>query len=111
MNKMFIAGKDSKAMFLVSQADLLANKRRQFMLSSSISKESNSSVKFQWAPFPVEVTGVSAFVPSPSGSKILVVRNPDNKSPTRFEIWSQSQLEKEFHIPHSVHGSVYIEGW
>ena len=81
------------------------------MLSASISKESNKSVKFQWAPFPVEMTGVSTLAPSPSGSKLLVVRNPENESPTQFEIWSQCQLEKEFQVPCSVHGSVYTDGW
>ena len=102
-----------QAMVAMSQANLLANKRRKFMLSGHISKESsNLSVNFHWAPFPVEMTGASAFVPSPSGLKLLVVRNPDDKeSPTKFEIWSSSQLEKEFHIPQKVHGSVYVDGW
>ena len=81
------------------------------MLSSAISKENKNSVTFQWAPFPVEMIGASTIVPSPSGSKLLVVRNPENESPTQFEIWSQSQLEKEFHIPQTVHGSVYVDGW
>jgi len=54
---------------------------------------------------------VSTIVPSPSGSKLLVVRNPENESASKFEIWGSSQLEKEFHIPQSVHGSVYTDGW
>ena len=101
-------------MVAMSQANLLANKRRKFMLSAHISKEettSNQSVNFHWAPFPVEMTGASAFVPSPSGLKLLVIRNPENESPTKFEIWSSSQLDKEFHIPQKVHGSVYLDGW
>ena len=55
--------------------------------------------------------GVSTMVPSPSGSKLLVVRNSENESPTQFEIWSGSQVEKEFQIPHSIHGFVYSDGW
>lgn len=98
-------------MFLISQPNLLANKKRKFMLSTSISKESNNTVNFQWTPFPVEMTGVSITVPSPSGSKLLVIRNPENESPTQFEIWSSSRLEKEFRIPQSTHGSVYADGW
>ncbi|XP_021291724.1 acylamino-acid-releasing enzyme isoform X1 [Herrania umbratica] len=105
------SGKGSQAMFSISQPNLLANKKRKFMLSSSISKESINDVNFQWAPFPIEMTGVSLFVPSPSGSKLLVIRNPENESPSQFEIWSSSQLEKEFLIPQSVHGSVYADGW
>ncbi|XP_059632429.1 acylamino-acid-releasing enzyme-like isoform X2 [Cornus florida] len=104
-------GKGSQAMFSISQPNLLANKRRKHILSSHISKESNGSVSFQWAPFPVEMTGVSVMIPSPSGSKLLVVRNSENESPTQFEIWGPSQLEKEFHIPQSIHGSVYSDGW
>ncbi|GFY85018.1 acylaminoacyl-peptidase-like protein [Actinidia rufa] len=104
-------GKDSHAMFSISQPNLLANKRRKHMISSHILKESNGSTRFIWAPFPIEMTGVSTMVPSPSGSKLLVVRNSENESPTQFEIWCGSQVEKEFQIPHSIHGSVYSDEW
>ncbi|KAF7146122.1 hypothetical protein RHSIM_Rhsim04G0195100 [Rhododendron simsii] len=104
-------GKGVQAMFSISQPNLLANKRRKYILSSHIVKESGGFTSFQWAPFPVEMTGVSTMVPSPSGSKLLVVRNSENESPTQFEIWGASEVEKEFHIPHSVHGSVYSDGW
>ncbi|XP_056848052.1 acylamino-acid-releasing enzyme-like [Raphanus sativus] len=112
IDKAWIFNSDSgtQAMVAMSQANLLANKRRKFMLSAHISKEESSN--FHWAPFPVEMTGASAFVPSPSGLKLLVIRNPENDdSPTKFEIWSSSQLVKEFHIPLKVHGSVYVDGW
>ena len=98
-------------MFLASQPNLLANKRRKFIISTEISKESTTSVNFRWAPFPVEMTGVSIIVPSPSGAKLLVVRNSENESPCQIEIWSSSQLEKEYHVPQSVHGSIYTDGW
>ncbi|KAJ6318681.1 hypothetical protein OIU76_014105 [Salix suchowensis] len=104
-------GTGSQAMFSISQANLLANKRRKYALSANISKGGGNSVSFKWSPFPVEMTGVSTIVPSPSGLKLLVVRNPENESPTRFEIWNQGQVEKEFNIPQSVHGSVYCDGW
>ncbi|KAJ1431580.1 WD40/YVTN repeat-like-containing domain superfamily [Sesbania bispinosa] len=103
---------DSQGMFCVSQPNLLANKRKKFILSSTISKQNDGSVSFQWAPFPVEMSGVSVMVPSPSASKLLIVRNPESEeAPSRFEIWSSSHLEKEFHIPQSKHGSVYTDGW
>ncbi|GMP77221.1 hypothetical protein CsSME_00033570 [Camellia sinensis var. sinensis] len=104
-------GKCSEAMFSISQPNLLANKKRKHILSSHILKESNGSVSFQWAQFPIEMTGVSTIIPSPSGTKLLVVRNSENETPTQFEIWGASQVEKEFHIPHSTHGSVYSDGW
>jgi len=98
-------------MFSVSQSNLLANKRRKFILSAQIASESSNSVTFQWAQFPVEMANASLIVPSPSGSKLLIVKNPENDSPVQLEIWGSSQLEKEFHIPQSVHGSVYTDKW
>ncbi|XP_057771437.1 acylamino-acid-releasing enzyme 1-like [Salvia miltiorrhiza] len=101
----------TSAMFLISQPDLLSNKRRKSILSSHISRKIDNSVSFHWAPFPIEMTGVSALVPSPSGSKLLVVRNSEGDSPTHFEIWGPSELKKDFSIPRKVHGSVYTDGW
>ncbi|XVF62998.1 hypothetical protein PTKIN_Ptkin09bG0053800 [Pterospermum kingtungense] len=101
----------SQAMFSISQPNLVANKRRQYMLSANILKERKNNENFQWAPFPVEMEGVSIISPSPSGSKLLVVRNSENESPSTFEIWNSSQLEKEFQIAQAVHGSVYADGW
>ncbi|CAK8570723.1 unnamed protein product [Lathyrus sativus] len=98
-------------MFSVSQSNLLANKKRKLILSSTVTKRNDGSVNLQWAPFPVEVSGVSAMVPSPSGSKLLIVRNPESDGPSRFEIWSNSYVEREFHVPQSKHGSVYTDGW
>ncbi|KAF8014436.1 hypothetical protein BT93_H0304 [Corymbia citriodora subsp. variegata] len=104
-------GKGSQAMFSVSQPNLLANKRRKFILSAQISSGSSDSVTFRWAQFPVEMANASLIVPSPSGSKLLIVKNPENDSPVQLEIWGPSQLEKEFHIPQSVHGSLYTDKW
>ncbi|XP_038972532.1 acylamino-acid-releasing enzyme 1 isoform X3 [Phoenix dactylifera] len=101
----------SRAMFSTGQVNLLANKKRTVILSSHVSKTSKQSVDFQWTPFPIEMTGVSTIVPSPSGSKLLVVRNKEKESPTQLEIWGPSLLEKEIHIPQSVHGSLYTDGW
>lgn len=81
------------------------------MLSSYISKKTDSAVSSHWSPFPIEMSGASAIIPSPSGSKLLVVRNKENDSPTSLEIWGPSQLEKEWQIPRTVHGSVYTDGW
>ncbi|KAK1310771.1 hypothetical protein QJS10_CPA08g00238 [Acorus calamus] len=113
INKGWIFNSDSgkQAMFSVGQPDLLANKKRTLILSSHISEENNCSVKFHWSPFPIEMVGVSTVVPSPSGSKLLVVRKKDNGSPMQLEIWDHSLLEKEIHIPLSVHGALYTDGW
>ncbi|TKY53803.1 Acylamino-acid-releasing enzyme [Spatholobus suberectus] len=104
-------GSASQGMFCVSQPNLLVNKRKKSIVSATILRQNDGSVAFQWAPFPIEMCGVSAMVPSPSGSKLLIVRNPESEGPCRFEIWSSSKLEKEFHVPQSKHGSVYTDGW
>ncbi|CAI9118324.1 OLC1v1019886C2 [Oldenlandia corymbosa var. corymbosa] len=105
------SGNGSQCMFAISQPNLMANTKRRSILSSHIIKQSSDSVTFHWAPFPVELNGVSSIIPSPSGSKLLVVRNFENDSPTRFEVWGPSQVEKEFQIPRTIHGSVYCDGW
>ncbi|CAM0872110.1 unnamed protein product [Alopecurus aequalis] len=101
----------SRAMVSISQSDLLANKKRNFLLNSHISKSASKSVSFQWSPFPIEMSGVSAVVPSPSGEKLLLVRNAEDDSPTKLEIWGPCQLENEIHVAQSVHGSLYTDGW
>nr|CAB3494707.1 unnamed protein product [Digitaria exilis] len=101
----------SKAMVSIGQSDLLANKRRKFLLNSHISKTASKSVHFQWSPFPTEISGVSAVIPSPSGEKLLLVRSSEDDSPTKLEIWGPCQLENEIHIAKSVHGSLYTDEW
>ncbi|MED6179584.1 hypothetical protein PIB30_002409 [Stylosanthes scabra] len=101
-----------QGMFSITQPDLVTNNTRKLILSCQIIKETHNSVHFLWAPFPIEVSAVSFIVPSPSGSKLLLIRNPnDHESPSRFEIWSPSGMEKDFHIPQSLHGSVYSDRW
>ncbi|XP_060187651.1 acylamino-acid-releasing enzyme-like isoform X2 [Lycium barbarum] len=107
----FTSDGGSQGMFSMSQPNLLANKKRRYILPCQISKESKSAVSFKWAAFPIEMSNVSMMIPSPSGSKLLVVKNPENDSPTKFEIWGRSLVEKEFCVPASVHGSVYSDGW
>ncbi|KAK8933434.1 hypothetical protein KSP39_PZI015418 [Platanthera zijinensis] len=104
-------GGTSQVMFSISQMNYAANKKRKSILSSRIVKNWNQSVDFQWSPFPVEMDGVSAIIPSGSGSKLLVVRNKEDDSPTQLEIWGPAQLEKAIQIPRSVHGSIFVDGW
>lgn len=101
----------SRAMFSISQANFVANKKRKFILSAHVVKTNNQSIDFQWSPFPVEMDGVSTIVPSPSGSKLLIVRKTEDESSTWLEIWGSAQLEKAIQIPKSVHGSLFVDGW
>uniref|UniRef100_A0A803MUA4 YqaJ viral recombinase domain-containing protein n=1 Tax=Chenopodium quinoa TaxID=63459 RepID=A0A803MUA4_CHEQI len=58
-----------------------------------------------------ELYRASIILPSPSGLKLLIVRNSDDDSPTKFEIWGPSNLEKEFLVPQAVHGSLFTDAW
>nr|GMD81705.1 acylamino-acid-releasing enzyme-like isoform X1 [Ipomoea batatas] len=107
----FTSNGGSQVMFSLTQPNLQADKKRKYVLSSQISRSHSDTIEFQWAAFPIEMGGASIIVPSPSGSKLLVVHNSQIGSPTRFEIWGQCGVEKEFHIPASLHGSVFSDGW
>jgi acylaminoacyl-peptidase len=108
----FITAEDiSTAMFSISQPDLLANCTRKYTMYSHIARVGTNSLDFQWSPFPTEMTGVSVILPSPSGSKLLVVRNGEKGCPTKLEIVHQSHVEKEIHVGQSMHGPLYTDEW
>lgn len=106
--------KNTLGIFSFTQPHLLTNQTKTSILSCEVLKQ-ETHVKFHWAPFPLQMPGdVSMILPSPSGSKLLVIRNPEIKeddATSCFQIWSSSCLEKEFHVPQSIHGSVYNDGW
>ncbi|XP_044953945.1 acylamino-acid-releasing enzyme 2-like isoform X1 [Hordeum vulgare subsp. vulgare] len=101
----------STAMFSISQPDLLANNKRKCILHSHIVTRATMPVECHWSPFPTEMTGVSVVVPSPSGSKLLVVRNGEKGSRTRLQILNQSHVQKEIHVDQSIHGPLYSDEW
>ncbi|KAL5224477.1 hypothetical protein ABZP36_011116 [Zizania latifolia] len=101
----------STAMYSISQTNLLANNTRKYVLFSHIMRNDTNPLDFQWSPFPIEMNGVSVVAPSPSGSKLLVVRNGEKGSPTKLEIVDQSHVEKEIHVNQSVHGPLYTDEW
>ncbi|GKD18320.1 hypothetical protein Tco_1207478, partial [Tanacetum coccineum] len=80
-------------------------------LYNVISEDFDGGLDVEWASFPNEVIGASLIMPSPSGSKLLAVRNPENDLATHLEIWGPFQLEKEIRVPQSMHGSMYADGW
>lgn len=98
-----------QAMFPMSQANLLANKRIKFMSSTHISKESKESVNFHCGQFPIEMTGVSAFVPSPSCLKLLVVRNSEKW--ISYPIWDMEFVSGREGVPHSAESSCLYIRW
>lgn len=105
-----------QTMISMSQMNIPANKKRTFFLSAHIPEEVDNPVNCHWSPFPVEQTGASLVVPSPSGLNVLVVRNGESSSkdaspPVQLEIWGPGQLQKEIFVPPSVHGPLYTDGW
>lgn len=107
----------SRAMISMSQSNLLANKKRKFVLSAHILEEmNNNSIDCNWSPFPIDHTGATLVVPSPSGLNLLVVRNGDHdikdaSTPVQLEIWGPGQLRKEIFVSPSIHGPLYTDGW
>lgn len=97
----------------MSQANLPANAKRTFLSTVYIAETADDTITdYHWAPFPFEVSGASLIVPSPSGAKVLIIRNPkDATSPTRLQIWGPGQLLREIYVSSSVHGSIYGDGW
>lgn len=115
MNGKYTGDDGFDVMVTISQMNISANATRIFMSTVFIPDVESGNVKnCRWSPFPFELSGAALVVPSPSGTKLLVVRNDDVKngtSQTKLEIWGQGQLLKEVHVPASVHGSVYTDEW
>jgi len=101
----------STAMVSISQPDLLANSTRKYTMYCHITGAGTNSRDFQWSPFPTEMPGVSVIVPSPSGSKLLLVRNGEKGCPTKLEIVDQSHVAKDIHVGQSMHGPLYTDEW
>ena len=91
------------------QRDLEGNKQRVFTSRARLSDG-------KLPPFGVESRGVSLSVPSPSGRRLLVVRNPEGSSDATkggvvLEVWAGGRLAAEVEVPASVHGAVYADGF
>lgn len=97
----------------MNQANLGANKKRTFLSTVYIPDRTTSRIPdYRWSPFPFEISEVDLNVPSPSGAKLLLVRNAKNgTSAVKVEIWGPGQLQKEIFVAASVHGSIYSDGW
>lgn len=97
----------------MSQVNLPANAKRTFLSTVYIPETTTATITdYHWSPFPFEISGASLIVPSPSGAKVLIIRNPkDATSPTKLEIWGPGQLLREIFVASTVHGSIYGDGW
>jgi acylaminoacyl-peptidase len=100
----------------MSQINLQANAKRTFISTVYIPDIASNATDYHWSPFPFELSGALLIVPSPSGTKLLIVRKADpnikdGASAVKLEIWGPGQLLKELYVPSSVHGSVYADGW
>lgn len=67
-------------MVQMSQRNLAGNRIRKFLSSAHIPEAQGDLSTFHWAPFPIELAGVAAVAPSPSGSRMLVFRRPHSRA-------------------------------
>ena len=102
----------------MSQRNLRGNSLRKFTSSVHIPEPHGDLSLFHWSPFPTELSGVSLALPSPSGSRLLLVRNPEPASegtegprPVKLEIWAGGRLLQDVHVAPTTHGAVYADGW
>ncbi|GBG58646.1 hypothetical protein CBR_g47 [Chara braunii] len=104
----------------MSQRNLLANAVRRFVSTVRLADSATERLPSQWSPFPLETSGVTLLSPSPSGQRMLLVRNgqqphgsnpKDGPPPVKFEVWGRGHLVKEVLIPSSMHRAVYTDGW
>lgn len=102
---------------LFNQRDLANNAMRRFVstvhipVSVIVGAAPTMIPSLPWQLRP-DVVLVS---PSPSGCRMLVVRQSDgpgkDKEPTILEIWGGGRLLKEVEVPRSVHRGVFNDGW
>ena len=106
-------GDRTTVLYLQQQRDLNANAQRKSLGSLSVPLDASSPTLS--SPFPMELKGVALVAPSPSGRRLLLVRQVPKGEPgagsTVLEIWSSGRLLKEYKVPLAVHGSVYAEGF
>jgi acylaminoacyl-peptidase len=94
-------------LLLASQRDLEANAPRSYLQTVRVDE------RLRAPSFGFELRGATLTVPSPSGRRMLVVRNPTPASsgPLLLELWGGGRLLREVEVPPSLHGAVYADGW
>ncbi|CAI5478324.1 unnamed protein product, partial [Closterium sp. Yama58-4] len=101
----------------MSQKNLPANAMRKYLSTVHVPDPQGDLSSFHWSPFPTELTGVTLIAPSPSGGRLLVVRNGEageggkEAGAVKLEVWGAGRLLREVHVPATVHGGVYADGW
>ena len=64
--------------------------------------------------FGFELRGATLALPSPSGRRMLVVRNPAAGAASQdvvLELWGGGRVLREVEVPLAVHAAVYGDGW
>jgi len=98
-----------------SQRNLRANAQRKFLTFFSLNEavlehgEADTSL-------PLDLCNALMVSPSPSGKRMLVVRpfsaeNGSKDTSAVLEIWDRTKVTQEIHVPSSLHGSIYNDGW
>lgn len=94
----------------MQQRNLPANAQRKYLTSFLLNEAVLEAGEVD-ASLPVEQMGVALYSPSPSGRRLLILRGGSGDSSAVLELWDRSRLVKELHVPKSLHGAVYNDGW
>ena len=106
------SGAQLQLLATVTQRDLEANQQRTSVQQMALPLSSGAA----WhAPaFGFELRGATLALPSPSGRRMLVVRNAAPGAAaqdTVLELWGGGRVLREVEVPAAVHGPVYADGW
>lgn len=102
----FVRG-GAELLVTTSQRDLEANAPRVFTQTLRVEPS-----RLLAPALGAELRGVTLAVPSPSGRRMLVVRNPVLPATAPLlELWGGGRLLREVEVPPTTHGAVWSDDW
>lgn len=93
-----------------SQKNLPANAQRKFLTNFTLSEASFEHGVVDTS-LPVEIKDVVLQSSTNTGDKTLIIRSGANSTSAILEIWGRGRLLRELHVPKTLHGAVYNDGW
>jgi len=95
----------------LTQKDLPGNMQRRFMSQFQLDDQTLKGGQVDIS-LPLEIKDAIFISPSPSGSKMIVVKEGETeKSSAVVQVWNRLSMEYELVVPEKMHGSVMNDGW
>lgn len=95
----------------LTQRDLPGNMQRRFMSQFQLDDQTLEGGQVDIS-LPQEMKDTTFIAPSPSGSKMIVVKEGGSeKSSAILQVWNRLSMEYELVVPEKMHGSVMNDGW